>query len=329
MQRAPDWSALVGAWIDEGLIDASHRDALVQRLEAVPLPSGPTGVFASVAIVALVTAGLLLVDGSLLTALILLEADEELVSAVLVGLGLLQGASGVPIRVFLHRGVAHGFGSAGILASLTGLLGLGLADRSLEPFCLVAGVVLFLATTALAVVDEAPGLGAAAGLAVTVPLLSQLDADVASPILLGLALAWIVVGAAAAGITARVSLPPLLGDPSVLSVQAPFAAFVGVVAIFLHGRWVLTGWSASAYESAILLALFGGVVLVAGWASKSRVTLVSGIGVILTAQLPALWAFESLVLALVTFGVEGLSLLGAAILAVAVAARRQTRESGA
>jgi hypothetical protein len=326
---APDWFGLVDGWIAEGLVDGAHRDALVRRLEAVRLPSAnPTaGLFATVAIVALVTAGLLLIDGSVLTTLALLNADEQNVAAALAVLGLIQGIAGVPIRLLLHRGVGHGFGSAGVMAALTGLLGLGLAERSLEPVCLIVGMGIFLGTTLLAVVDDAPGLAAAAGLGVTMPLLAQLDADVASPILLAGSLAWVVLASAAAVVDQRIDLPGFLGTPSVLGAQTPFAAFIGSVAILLHGRWLLSGWNGSAYESAILLALFGGLILLAGWAATSRVTLVSGLGVILTAQLPVLWALESLELALVAFGLEGLGLLGIAVLAVLVAARRKNRES--
>ncbi len=325
----PDWAGIVEGWVAEGLVETAHRDELVRRLQAVPLPRRVAGgMFASVAIVALVTAGLLLIDGSLLTTLALLDAHETLVATVLVCLGLAKGVVAVPIRVFLHRGVAHGFGAAGILGCLTGLLGLGLAERALEPVCLGAGLVAFVVATGLAIWDEAPGVAGAAGLGATLPLLSQLDHSVAVPIVLAASLGWIVVASAVAVVQERAELPEALGDPAVLGVQTPFASFVGVVAIFLHGRWVLSGWNASAYESSILLAFFGGLVLLAGWAAKSRITLVSGIGVILTAQLPALWAFESLVLALVAFGVEGLGLLGVAVLAVMVAARRQTRDSG-
>ncbi|MCB9679232.1 MAG: hypothetical protein H6737_29280 [Alphaproteobacteria bacterium] len=321
---APDWERLTGEWVRDGVIEDAQREALLERLTAVDLPSPSGSLFGEAAVMGLVMAGMMLVTSSFVVALALFDTDEVVASIVVAALGGLQCLGGVAARFVVHRAVGHGTGAAGIVVLCSGLFALGLSDSAFEPFCLVAVLGAFAVASAAAVADDARGLAGAAGFAVMGPLLSQLDSSEAG-LVLGLAsFVYTVVVAAGSVAVERLELPARI---DVLAVHAPFAAFVASVAILIHRPVFFTAGSGQEWESSLLLGAYGGAVLIAGWQSTSRFALVSGLGVLLVAQIPVLWAFGDAVIGIAVLGLEGMTLIGAAILTLVVRARREERDA--
>jgi hypothetical protein len=321
-ERAPDWERLTEQWVRDGVILDTQRDPLLERLRAVPAPRPGGGAFGEAAVMGLVMVGVLLVTSSFVVALALFEADEEVGAVIVAALGLLQGAAGVTSRFALHRAVGHGIGSAGIVVFCSALLTLGLMDPSYEPFCLVVGVFAFLVTSVLAVADGGRGLAASAGFGIVGPALSQIGDPVSDGVLGFVCLAHTVLVSAGTVASERLELPARV---DVLAAQTPFAAVVAAIAILAHRALLFTGSNGQEWESAVLLGLYGGLVMIAGWAAGSRFTLVSGLGVLLVAQIPVLWAFGSAYLGIAVLGIEGITLIGAAVLALVVRARVEER----
>ncbi|MEZ4317303.1 MAG: hypothetical protein R3F61_07355 [Myxococcota bacterium] len=206
----------------------------------------------------------------------------------------------------------------------SGLLGLGFAVGGLELVCLGAALVGFAVASVLAVIDRGRGLAGAAGFAIVAPLLAQLGGPVHDGLLFVGCLVYTAVLGASGVVAEKLGWDV---EPDVLSVQAPFAAFVASVAVLLHRPVLLIGSYGQEWESSLLLGLYGGLVLVVGWGSGSRFSLVSGLGVLLVAQIPVLWAFGDAILGIAVLGLEGIALIGAAVLALVVRTRRADRDA--
>jgi len=326
MGVGPDWASLISDWVEAGVISEDQRGPLLERLSAVELPGASGGVFGEAAVMALVMVGTLLITSSFVVSLVLLDVSATVASLLVAVVALIQGAAAVGARFAVHRAVGHGLGASAVLVWSSALLSLGIAESALEWACLVGVVLAYLLASGAALVDRARGLAGASGLALVAPWLSQFDSSTVQLLSIGLCAVYVFGLSGATVALDRLGERRL--DLDVLSVQVPFFSFVAVFGVLIHRAIVFTGSNAQEWESSALLGLFGGGLLLAGWAAGSRFSLVSGLSVLLIAQAPVLFAVGDPYIGVVVLGLEGIALVCSAVVALVVGAQRASRERG-
>ncbi len=317
-----DWGNAVSTWVAEGLITEEQAPALLSWLEQHAPDATPLSDVA-ITVVAMVAAWLLTGASVLFASQVGgdFEAEIALLSAVV------WAAAGLAIGRAISEPAGQGLVASSVVIAPLALLALfETAPGRLDTLTL--GLVLLPAVlgTGLGLVRRQTSLTVAASMAAAMVLTPWVyDRAGWAELVFGVALLGVTVPNLLAYRARHEGNEWLGGIASVLQSQVAFTAVIGINAAFARRSW---GSSADAWlwESGFALTAFGITLLGAGAVGQSRMTLVSGVGALVTAEIAFLTAFGDVVAAIVILGIEGLALLTAVIAVVAARAGRARRD---
>ncbi|MEM6928495.1 MAG: hypothetical protein AAF602_16285 [Myxococcota bacterium] len=244
--------------------------------------------------------------------------------ALLGGLG--WAAIGIAVGQRVSPAAGQGLVAAAVVIATLALLGL-FEDRpgNLDAAAVAATLVPAAAGTLVGVLRRQSTVAVASSMAAAMVLsIWVYDQSRWAETLFGLTLVLAVLPNALAYKARLDDDDWLAAVAGTLQSQVAFATVIGINAAFARNTWG-SSQNAWLWESAFTVTLFGIGLLGAGAVGASRLTLVSGVAALVTAEIAVLTAFGDVVAAIVILGLEGLALIAAVVVVVASRAGKARR----